>query len=24
LDDLIEACRQGPSAARVTDIEIMP
>jgi acylphosphatase len=24
VDDLIEACRQGPSAARVTDIEIMP
>jgi acylphosphatase len=22
VDDLIEACRQGPSAARVTDIEI--
>jgi acylphosphatase len=23
VDDLIEACRQGPSAARVTDIEIV-
>lgn len=22
VDDLIEACRQGPSAARVTDIQI--
>jgi len=24
VDELIEACRQGPPAARVTDIEIMP
>jgi acylphosphatase len=24
VDDMIEACRQGPAAARVTDIEIRP
>lgn len=24
VDDLIEACRQGPPAARVNDIEILP
>jgi acylphosphatase len=24
VDDMIEACRTGPSAARVTDIEISP
>jgi acylphosphatase len=24
VDDLIEACRQGPPSARVTDIEILP
>lgn len=24
VDDLIEACRQGPPAARVMDIEIIP
>ena len=24
VDDLIEACRQGPAAARVMDIEITP
>ncbi|GAB2176840.1 acylphosphatase [Dongia sp. agr-C8] len=24
VDDLIEACRQGPPSARVTDVEITP
>src|SRR3954470_9006119 len=24
VDDLIEACRQGPAAARVTNVEIIP
>jgi acylphosphatase len=24
VDDLIEACRQGPPAARVNDIEVIP